>query len=400
MRASLKDKRAWRVLAALMALSMVAAACGDDDDTAAPETTAAPAATDTTAAPAPAPAPPAAAVDVVAAGTAAAGEPIELPAAKVGYLQWVYADEAGKRIEDAAKEAVEFLGWEYETCDAGGDQAKMSPCGNGLLDKEVDVIMVDGIPEAFITDVLERAAEEGVPVITGGGEVDPRDFYIASFASDDTDLGVQLAEHLKTLLPDGGDIIVQSFPSTWSAKRQTGLASVLEGSNINIVDTFELVPDANMVGSTEADITTKLQQFPDVKAVWIDFSVASIGAANAIASAFPDAADPARPKLLTFYANPGTVADIRTGRVDAAVDEKLEWQSWAGADALAQLLAREIEPSQERAPDFGGVNFSVRQVITPANVPAEGAEVPSPVDYETFFRTKWCAEFTNLPSCT
>ena len=69
----------------------------------------------------------------------------------------------------------------------------MPVCGNQLLDMGVDVIMTDGIPEEFITDVLERAKSEGVPVISGGGEVEPRDFYIASFASDDTDMGVQLA---------------------------------------------------------------------------------------------------------------------------------------------------------------------------------------------------------------
>src|SRR6478735_3400367 len=123
--------------------------------------------------------------DVVAAGQGAAGPECDLPDITVGYLQWVYADEAGKRIEDAAKAAVDWAGWGFETCDAGGDPAKMPVCGNQLLDMGVDVIMTDGIPESFITDVLERAKSEGVPVISGGGEVEPRDFYIASYASDD-----------------------------------------------------------------------------------------------------------------------------------------------------------------------------------------------------------------------
>jgi ABC-type sugar transport system substrate-binding protein len=332
--------------------------------------------------------------DVVAAGEGAAGPECELPAITVGYLQWIYADEAGKRIEDAAREAVEWAGWGFETCDAGGDPAQMPVCGNQLLDMGVDVIMTDGIPEEFVTDVLERAAAEGVPVISGGGEVEPRNFYIASFASDDTDLGVQLANWLTEQLPDGGEIIVQTFPAAWSVNRITGLESVIEGGNIEVVDTWEADP-TNMVDGTNADVTAKLQQFPDVDAVWINFSVASIGAAQAI-GAMPEED---QPLLVTFYANPATVADINAGRVDAAVDESLEWQSWAGVDALMQLVGRGQQPSQERAPTYNGVNFSVRQIIDAENAPADGEPVVSPVDYEAFFQAKWCAEFTNLPNC-
>ena len=332
--------------------------------------------------------------DVVAAGEGAAGPECELPAITVGYLQWIYADEAGKRIEDAAREAVEWAGWGFETCDAAGDPAQMPVCGNQLLDMGVDVIMTDGIPEEFVTDVLERAAHEGVPVISGGGEVEPRNFYIASFASDDTDLGVQLANWLSEQLPDGGQMIVQTFPAAWSANRITGLESVIDGTNIEVVDTWEADP-TDMVDGTNADVTAKLQQFPDVDAVWINFSVASIGAAQAI-GAMPEED---QPLLVTFYANPATVADINAGRVDAAVDESLEWQSWAGVDALMQLLARGQQPSQERAPTYNGVNFSVRQIIDAENAPADGEPVVSPIDYEAFFQAKWCAEFTNLPGC-
>lgn len=332
--------------------------------------------------------------DVVAAGEGAAGPECELPEVTVGYLQWVYADEAGKRIEDAARDAVEWLGWGFETCDAAGDPAQMPVCGNQLLDMGVDVIMTDGIPEEFVTDVLERAAEMGVPYISGGGEVEPRNFYIASFASDDTDMGVQLATWLSDQLPDGGDIIVQTFPAAWSVNRVTGLESVIDGAGINVVDTWEADP-TNMVDGTMADVTTKLQQYPDVAAVWINFSVASIGAAQAI-GAMPEED---RPLLVTFYANPATLADINAGRVNAAVDESLEWQSWAGVDALMQLVARGQEPSQERAPTYNGVNFSVRQIVDADNAPADGEAIVSPVDYTAFFQAKWCVEFTNLPNC-
>lgn len=332
--------------------------------------------------------------DVVAAGEGAAGPECELPEVTVGYLQWIYADEAGKRIEDAAREAVEWAGWGFESCDAAGDPAQMPVCGNQLLDMGVDVIMTDGIPEEFVTDVLERAASEGVPVISGGGEVEPRNFYIASFASDDTDLGVQLATWLTEQLPDGGEIIVQTFPAAWSVNRITGLDQVIEGTGIEVVDTWEADP-TNMVDGTNADVATKLQQFGDVDAVWINFSVASIGAGQAI-GAMPEED---RPLLVTFYANPATVADINAGRVDAAVDESLEWQSWAGVDALMQLVARGQQPSQERAPTYNGVNFSVRQIIDASNAPADGEPVVSPVDYESFFTAKWCTEFTNLPNC-
>ena len=386
----------WRLVAVFMAFALVAAACGDDDDeTSAPAPAEAPAP-----APAEEPAPAPAESPLIEAALSAAGEVVELPHIHAGYLQWIYADEAGKRIEDAAKEAIEFLGWEFSTCDAGGDPAQMPICGNQLLDQGVEVIFTDGIPEAFIADVLERAAADGVPVISAGGEVEPRDHYIASYASDDTDLGTKLAEWAVEQFPDGGNLIVQTFPAAWSAKRQAGLAAAIAGTGITIVDTWEVDP-TNMVEGTAADVTTKLAQY-DVDGVWIDFSVASIGAANAIGALYPDGDEPDRPLLMTFYANPTGVEDIRAGRLDAAVDEKLEWQSWAQADAIAQLLARDEQPSQERAPLFGGLQFSSRQVVTIDTIPATGTEVPPPPpgDYEEFFRTKWCAEFSNVASCS
>ena len=383
----------WKLLAVLLALTLVAAACGNDDDDVADEPAPAPATEAPTAAPTEAPAP----------------EPTEemapeLPEITVGYLQWIYADEAGKRIEDAAKEAVEFLGWSYETCDANGDPAQMPVCGNQLLDSDIDVMLTDGIPEAFITDVLERAAAEGIPVLSAGGEVDPRNFYIASFASDDTDLGVQLANYLVEQFPNGARIIVQEVPTAWSDKRITGLNSVIEGADIEVVDKWE-GDFANLVAGTEADVTTKLQQFENIDAVWINFSVASIGAASAIGALYPDGDDPDRPLLVTFYANPTTVNDIRAGRVDAAVDEKLEWQSWAQVNAVAELLAFGTEPSQDRAPDYDGRNFSVRQVVTIDTVnamSADSTEVPAPDppgDYEEYFRNKWCGQFSRVANC-
>ena len=382
----------WKLLAALLALTLVAAACGNDDDE--------------VEAPAPAPA---TAAPTAAPTEAPAPEPTEemapeLPEITVGYLQWIYADEAGKRIEDAAQEAVEFLGWGYETCDANGDPAQMPVCGNQLLDSDIDVMLTDGIPEEFITDVLERAAAEGIPVLSAGGEVDPRNFYIASFASDDTDLGVQLANYLVEQFPNGARIIVQEVPTAWSDKRITGLNSVIEGADIEIVDQWE-GDFANLVAGTEADVTTKLQQFENIDAVWINFSVASIGAASAIGALYPDGDDPDRPQLVTFYANPTTVNDIRAGRVDAAVDEKLEWQSWAQVDAVAELLAFGTDPSQDRAPDYDGRNFSVRQVVTIDTVnamSADSTEVPAPDppgDYEEYFRNKWCDQFSGVANC-
>jgi hypothetical protein len=410
-----KPRLLWRLIAVLLAFSLIVAACGSDDDDAATDTadttdapaadtTDAPAAdttdapaADTTDAPADEPADEVSDDPLVVAAMSAAGDPVELDQdVTVGYLQWVYADEAGKRIEDAAEAAVNFMGWEYITCDAGGLTDEMPVCGNQLLDQDIDVLLTDGIPEAFITDVLEQAEAAGIPALSAGGEVDPRVLYDAAYASDDTDMGFQVGEELKRQLPDGGNVIVQTAPAAWAVKRTTGLEAALEGTDIEIIDTWE-VDFTDMVGSTEAEVATKIQQF-DVDGIVIMFSLASIGAANAIGADFPDGGGPV---LLTYYANPTGINDIRAGKLTGAVDEKLEWQSWAQVDAVAQLIARDIAPSTERAPDFGGLNFSVRQMVTADNIPATGTDVaaPPPGDYAEFFRTKWCAEFTNLPSC-
>jgi len=199
-------------------------------------------------------------------------------------------------------------------------------------------------------------------------------------------------------MPDGGTVAIQNAPFAWADKRTAGINEVLTGTNVEVIHEWELDP-TDMVGNTEVDVTTKMQQYePD--AFVIMFSVASIGAANAVGAAFPDGGGPL---LLTYYANPTTVEDIRAAKLTAAADEKLEWQSWAQVDAVAQLFARGQEPSQDRAPSYGGLNFSVRQVINDSNIPAEGTDIPDPDppgDYASFFQMKWCNEFTNMPSCS
>ena len=106
-----------------------------------------------------------------------------------------------------------------------------------------------------------------------------------------------------------------------------------------------------------------------------------------------------QPLLVTFYANPATVADINAGRVDAAAQEALEWQSWA-----RRRCADAARRPRSAAEPGAGAHLQRRQLLGApgdrrSNAPADGTPVASPVDYVSFFQSKWCTEFTNLPSC-
>ena len=79
-----KPRILWRLIAVLLAFSLIAAACGSDDDD--------DAATSATTEPADEPAEEVSDDPLVVAAMSAAGDMVELPQITAGYLQWINAE--------------------------------------------------------------------------------------------------------------------------------------------------------------------------------------------------------------------------------------------------------------------------------------------------------------------
>ena len=324
------------------------------------------------------------------AAAAAAGEPTTVPKIKIGYIRYTAQAPADQRIYGAAEDAAKALGWEVIPCDGQGDPVKMAACGNTLLDQKVDVLLTDGIPQSVISSALQRAKSMGVPALYSGGSQDVADLYDAGYVPPDGEMGTVLADYVEKQVADmPGGVIVQGFPTGWGKER----VDALKATDVEIAS--EVDADAtNLVQGTQQQISAQLNEYPDASGVWITFDTAVLGASQALDAKFPGKSFPDRPLLVTFYGNEPTLQLIGQGKVDAAVEDSLEWSSWVAVDQIAELEARKTPLSTDLRPNYGeGLDFWRPQLITKDNLPPEGQLATPPVDFEGFFKAKWAAEF-------
>ncbi|WP_395103911.1 sugar ABC transporter substrate-binding protein [Actinomadura sp. SCN-SB] len=319
-----------------------------------------------------------------------AGPRTTVPKLTIGYLRYVAQSPADQRMYDSAVAAAKVLGWTVIPCDGQGDPAKMAACGNTLLNQNIDVLLDDGIPQTIIADALRRARDKGIPTVYSGGSLDKTDLYTAGYAPPEGEMGATLAKYVAAQTQGrGGGTIVQGFPASWGIER----VAALKAAGVKILS--EQDADAtNLVQGTQQQIAAQLNQHPNASAVWITFETAVMGAAQAVRARFPGMSYPDRPLLVTFYANRPTLDLIRKGQVDAAVEDSLEWSSWAAIDQIAELKARKTPMSKDVRPVYGeGLDFWRPTLVTKNNLPPAGQLVTPPVDFVRFFTAKWKHEF-------
>ena len=423
----------WKLLAALLALTLVAAACGNDDDDVADEPAPAPEATE---APAPEPestvatvpteppmeevvvpalvdkpegwVPPEGSMD--SARSWPTGPAVELPQLTIGYLQVLGASEAAQRLELTAKDAVDYLGWDWEYCDAEGVPDGMQTCLETLINSGADAIVTDGTTVEVIVEGLARARAEGIPFVNTGGTQSFYHLYAASFNPNDAELGRVLAEWMMDNRGKDGPVQVSSAGfAKWGSDREASLRAAVEGTGVTI-GAEEMVDFADVIGTAADAAANWLLQAPDSVAFWLSFDLAALGVGPVITESFPGESPPDRPMVLTFYANCTTQQQMLAGGVDASSEENLEWGSYVAMDQIASYFAKGLQFTDELRPyyldaDGNAVQFSVPFIVTPEDLadecnsgrgPYPTPADPSWTDYVAFFETRWADEYSNI----
>ncbi len=337
--------------------------------------------------------------------TEASGENAELPSISLGYLQVLGASESAIRLENAARETVDQFGWEWVYCDAEGVPEQMQTCADSLIDQGVDAILTDGTTMEVIAEQLQRARDEDILFVNSGGTQSDYELYAASYNPDDGEMGRVLAEWMVDNAPEAGEILVQSVAFTaWGAVREASLDDAIEGTDWVVRDTVDN-DFADVVGTAADAANNWLTQFPDAKAIWLSFDIAALGVGPIIADLGEEPPD--RPLVLTFYANCTTQDLMRSGGVDATVEENLEWSSYVALDQLAAHFANGTPLSDERRPTYTSddgeeIQFSTPFIVTEEDLPESCAPgegpYPAPPDeaaaaYVDFFQEKWAAEY-------
>ncbi len=380
------------------ALAVAAAACGSSTSKSSPQGAASSGGQSASSAGAPTSAGPTVdANELTALAKAAAGKagaPVKVPPKTIGYLRYVAAAPADQRVYEAAVAAAAVLGWKVIPCDGAGDPTKLAACGNTLLNQKIDALLDDGVPPSIIATSLARAKAAGIPTLYSGGTVDNAASYSAGYVPPDGQMGEVLANYVTSQLKGkSGGVIVQGFPTSWGIQRVDALKTAAKAANISI-DSQQDADGTNLVAGTQAQMAAQLNAHPNAKGMWITFETAVIGAAQAVQAKSPGKKFPQRPLLVTFYANLPTIQLIRAGKVDAAIEDSLEWSSWVAMDQMAEFFARKTPFAKDVRPDYGkGLDFWRPTLVTKDNAPSEGQLVTPPVDFTTFFKAKWKTEF-------
>ena len=338
------------------------------------------------------------------------GPAVEVPQLTIGYLQVLGASEAAQRLEFSAHDAVDFLGWDWEYCDAEGVPDAMQTCLEGFINSGVDAIVTDGTTVEVIVEGLARARDAGIPFVNTGGTQSFYHLYAASFNPNDAALGRVLAEWMMENRGKDGPVQISSAGfAKWGSDREDSLRSAIEGSGVTI-GAEEMVDFADVIG-TAADLAANwLLQAPDSLAFWLTFDLAAVGVGPVITESFSGVSPPDRPMVLTFYANCATQQQMLAGGVDASSEENLEWGSYVAMDQISSYYAKGVQFTDELRPyyedaDGNAVQFSIPFIVTPEDTadecsPGRGP-YPNPTDsrwtdYVEFFEARWAAEYSNI----
>jgi ABC-type sugar transport system substrate-binding protein len=335
--------------------------------------------------------------DAGKAAADAAGEPIDLPSKKIGYISYGQSIDISARVTFAVTNAANALGWDLEACDGQATPAGQLTCATNFVNTGVDAILTNGMPQSSIAPALVQAQSKKIPVINIGGYIGQEDLFSGSYYPSEADLGEEMGNWVVDKLgPDGGPIAVQTFQADFVIQRLQGLDKAIAGTKVTIEDNFD-ADATNLVAGAQQAVAASFNGSSDLKAYYLAFSGSELGAAQAMQVLRPGKQYPDRPLITTFYANLPTIDLVRSGQVDAALENSSEFVAFVAMDQLAEMWTRDTEITSEPRPDYGdGLDWWRPFVIDADSLPAEGKLAEPPVDFEGFFTTKWSTEFSNL----
>ncbi|ADA67855.1 MULTISPECIES: ribose ABC transporter substrate-binding protein RbsB [Thermotoga] len=220
-------------------------------------------------------------------------------------------------LRDGAVEAAEKLGIELIVLDAQDNPAKQLNDIEDLIQKKVDLIIVNPTDSDAIVSAVESANEAGIPVITvdrasNGGKV------VCHIASDNVEGGRMAARYIAKVLNGKGKVVeLVGIPGT-SAARDRGKGFEEE---------LAKYPGLQLVAKQTANFNRAegltvmeniLEAHPDIDAVFAQNDEMALGAIEAIKAAgkLDDII------VVGFDAIPDAIEAIKKGEMEATIAQQ------------------------------------------------------------------------------
>ncbi|MEF2967450.1 ribose ABC transporter substrate-binding protein RbsB [Paenibacillus sp. M1] len=213
--------------------------------------------------------------------------------------------------------------------DAQNDSAKQSNDVDDLMQKGVDVLLINPADSAAISTVVQSANTLGIPVITLDRSADQGKVE-ALVASDNVKGGRMAAEYIEQLLGKDAKVIELEGTAGASATRERGQGfHEVADESLNVVAKqtadFDRTKGLNVMENL-------MQANPDVQAVFAHNDEMALGAIEAIQSSGKDV------PVIGFDGNEDALKSIEAGKLTATVAQQPELIGQLAVQAAYDVL--------------------------------------------------------------
>ncbi|MBN6188087.1 ribose ABC transporter substrate-binding protein RbsB [Aneurinibacillus sp. BA2021] len=238
-------------------------------------------------------------------------------------------------LKEGAEKAAKENNMKLITVDAQDDPAKQISGIEDLIQRQVDVLLVNPTDSAAVSSAIASANRANIPVITvdrsaEGGEV------VSHVASDNVAGGKMAAEYLLEKIGKQGNIVeLEGIPGSSAAReRGQGFHEVIDKEKgVKIVAKQPADFDRAKGMSVMENI---LQGNKNIKAVFAHNDEMALGAVKAIQSAgLKDVV------VVGFDATDDAVAAVKDGRMSATIAQKPELIGKQAVEAAKKVAAGE-----------------------------------------------------------
>ena len=179
---------------------------------------------------------------------------------KIGFTAMNLTDPFQIAVRDTVKELAEAEGWEFQSGDGNGDNAKQIDLCEDMINAGITHLVLCPVSQDGILPILELCAEKGVKVINYDSAVADRDLVECFIGSDNYSAGQLDAEYLNEKYPDGGKVLIID-----NQKAESVVARV-KGLTENLNENFEIVVDYNIASLNDVLTATEdtMQVHPDL----------------------------------------------------------------------------------------------------------------------------------------
>ncbi|WEG14750.1 sugar-binding protein [Pullulanibacillus sp. KACC 23026] len=230
------------------------------------------------------------------------------------------------------------------------------------ISSKVDGIITQGLNPDQMTSVINKAVEQGIPVITIDTDA-PKSKRSAYVGTDNYEAGEKAGEALAEATKGRANvaIIIGSKVSANQQERVSGFKNALKNyPHIKIV----AIESSNISRIQAAEKTFDIyQDHPDVNAFFGTSALDGLGIASVTSS------DPqTKPFIIGFDDLPDTLKDIKEGKIDETVAQEPYLMGYQSVELMIKLLQGKPIPT---------INYTDTTILDSSNLPPtnSGSEV-------------------------